>query len=452
LTALALMLALGFTFALNRLTPVARALPVLQGALIVIFLLSARSAARFSYTQKIHSNGNSHIKRESHETLLVVGVNTVCELFLLSLKEFACERIKVAGVLAEEPNLRGRTIHQTSVLGILEDLQHVLRSLEVHGVLIDRIVVATPAHQLRSGALESLLEVEKSSDIVVQFLSERLGIDNRPEASTISSCQQERSSNPGKSASPQFSLESPRFNLDRVKPQRRSFWIGKRTIDISAAVILMFTLAPVALLVALAVAFDVGFPVIFWQQRPGLGGRPFKLYKFRTMYPPHDKNSRRIPDDERSSAIGQILRRLRLDELPQLLNVLMGDMSLVGPRPLLPRDQSADFAARLSALPGITGWAQVNGGRIIETYDKLLLDVWYVDNASQLLDLKIMMLTIMMILRGDRLNSQAVAQARDEFNLKMQVLPISQSTEIYSLESRHGIARSVLPRHFEDQL
>jgi lipopolysaccharide/colanic/teichoic acid biosynthesis glycosyltransferase len=130
------------------------------------------------------------------------------------------------------------------------------------------------------------------------------------------------------------------------------------------------------------------------------------------MRPPHDKHNRRIADDQRLSAIGQILRRTRLDELPQLYNVLVGDMSLVGPRPLLPRDQSQDYQARLSVRPGITGWAQVNGGRIISTSDKLILDIWYVKNASFVLDFEIALRTLKMILFGDRIDFEAVNRAR----------------------------------------
>src|SRR5262249_17819726 len=144
------------------------------------------------------------------------------------------------------------------------------------------------------------------------------------------------------------------------------------------------------------IALDVGFPVIFWQQRPGLYGRPFKLYKFRTMRAPHDQQKIRIPDDQRSSAIGQLLRRIRLDELPQLYNVIVGDMSLNGLRPLLPCDQSPEYAARLSVQPGITGWAQVNGGRIIPPSDKCILDIWYARNACFVLDLRIVLRTIIL--------------------------------------------------------
>jgi lipopolysaccharide/colanic/teichoic acid biosynthesis glycosyltransferase len=130
----------------------------------------------------------------------------------------------------------------------------------------------------------------------------------------------------------------------------------------------------------------------------------------------HDRHSRRVPDEQRLSLVGRLLRRSRLDELPQLYNVLIGDMSFVGPRPLLPCDQSPDYAARLSVRPGITGWAQVNGGRIVAPLDKAILDIWYVSKASFLLDLKIMLRTVEMVLFGERANTKAVHQARRDLS------------------------------------
>src|SRR5262249_41674376 len=120
---------------------------------------------------------------------------------------------------------------------------------------------------------------------------------------------------------------------------------------------------------------------------------------------------------QRLSAVGRILRRTRLDELPQFYNVLIGDMSLVGPRPLLPSDQAAEYAARLSMRPGITGWAQVNGGRIISTSDKLILDIWYVQNAWGILDVGILFRIVRMFLFGARINLGAVNQARNRLVL-----------------------------------
>src|SRR5262249_47105065 len=136
-------------------------------------------------------------------------------------------------------------------------------------------------------------------------------------------------------------------DVDHTNLTAKSLSIGKRIIDVLGASFLALAVAPIVMLVALIVALDVGFPMIFWQQRPGPYGRPFKLYKFMTMRAARDKHKGSISDDQRLSAIGQLVRRARLDELPQLYNVLVGDMSLIGPRPLLPRDQSPDYAARL---------------------------------------------------------------------------------------------------------
>jgi lipopolysaccharide/colanic/teichoic acid biosynthesis glycosyltransferase len=414
LTVLTILLALVLTFALNRLEPVARSLPIVQGALIVTILVSVRSAARFWHARQIHTNGNGRVNEQSHETVLVVGVNSVAELFLLSVKEFASQRVQVAGVLAEEPGMRGRAIQQKPVLGTVEELQDILQSLEVHGVAVGRIVVATAADRLRPRALETLLEAEKSSDIVVQFLSEQLGFEDVSQRPSVPSGQ-ERNSAPRQRA---VARPGNVIDLDHTNFTGKSFQLVKRIVDVFGAAFLIFTLTPVAVLVALIVALDVGFPVMFWQQRPGLYGRPFKLYKFRTMRAPHDTRKRRIPDDQRSSAVGQIIRRTRLDELPQLYNVLVGDMSLVGPRPLLPCDQSPDYATRLSVRPGITGWAQVNGGRIISPSDKCILDIWYAKNGSFVLDLKIVVSTVKLVFFGDRINSEAVNQARSELGMK----------------------------------
>jgi lipopolysaccharide/colanic/teichoic acid biosynthesis glycosyltransferase len=206
--------------------------------------------------------------------------------------------------------------------------------------------------------------------------------------------------------------------VEHANSAREPLLFQKRIVDVFGAAFLAITLFPVVIIVACVVALDVGFPLIFWQQRPGLYGHPFKLYKFRTMRPPHDRHQRRVPDDQRSSAIGRIIRRTRVDELPQLYNVLVGDMSLIGPRPLLPCDQSPDYAARLSVRPGITGWAQVNGGQIISPSDKWILDIWYAQNVSFSLDLKIVLNTVKMVFFGDRINIAAVNRARSDLGLK----------------------------------
>jgi lipopolysaccharide/colanic/teichoic acid biosynthesis glycosyltransferase len=185
----------------------------------------------------------------------------------------------------------------------------------------------------------------------------------------------------------------------------------KRAIDLVGSAVLMITLAPLFLLVGLLVAADVGLPMVFWQQRPGMRGRPFKLYKFRTMADAYDSDGQRKSDHERVSAIGNFLRRCRLDELPQLLNILKGEMSFVGPRPLLPIDQPIDRRSRLLVRPGLTGWAQIKGGRQISPADKTALDVWYVRNMSATLDLKILLGTVPMLIFGEQVTEAAIVHA-----------------------------------------
>jgi len=144
----------------------------------------------------------------------------------------------------------------------------------------------------------------------------------------------------------------------------------------------------------------------------GQGGRPFLLHKMRTLKPPFDWRGRKLSDAERLTTIGRFLRKCRFDELPQLLNVLVGDMSLIGPRPLLPRDQPRDPVVRLSVRPGITGWAQVNGGKLLSAEEKDALDEWYIRNASLWVDLRIIFMTFQCVVQGERRSETAIAAAR----------------------------------------
>jgi lipopolysaccharide/colanic/teichoic acid biosynthesis glycosyltransferase len=135
------------------------------------------------------------------------------------------------------------------------------------------------------------------------------------------------------------------------------------------------------------------------------------FYKLRTLRPPFDRSGQRVPDERRVSWIGRLLRRTRIDELPQVLNVLVGDMSLIGPRPLLPRDQPTSSTLRLTVRPGIAGWAQVNGGTSLSPSEKEALDIWYIRNASWRVDLRIIGMTVLMLLSGERRSEKALAQA-----------------------------------------
>lgn len=171
----------------------------------------------------------------------------------------------------------------------------------------------------------------------------------------------------------------------------------KRALDVAAAAAGLLVLSPVLLLVALAVRVNLGSPVFFRQARPGLHGRTFRLVKFRTMRDAADRHGRPLPDAERLTPFGRFLRASSLDELPELWNVLRGDMSLVGPRPLLTEYlplYSPRQARRHEVRPGLTGWAQVNGRNALGWKDRLELDVWYVEHRSLALDVRILLRTV----------------------------------------------------------
>ncbi|PWA12645.1 sugar transferase [Pueribacillus theae] len=183
----------------------------------------------------------------------------------------------------------------------------------------------------------------------------------------------------------------------------------KRSVDIIVSLICIVLFSIVLLFTAIIVRAKLGSPVIFKQKRPGLHGRPFWLYKFRTMTDERDENGNLLPDDMRLTKAGRMIRKLSLDELPQLFNVLKGDLSLVGPRPLLMEYlplYSEEQARRHDVKPGITGWAQVNGRNALSWEEKFALDVWYVDHQSFWLDLKIILLTIVKVFKSEGINQE----------------------------------------------
>jgi lipopolysaccharide/colanic/teichoic acid biosynthesis glycosyltransferase len=203
-----------------------------------------------------------------------------------------------------------------------------------------------------------------------------------------------------------------------VNPKKVSQFV-KWVLDRLGAAIALLVFSPVILMVAIAIYIRMGGPIFFCQPRPGKNGRVFNFYKFRTMTSDCDADGNLLPDEQRLIPLGQFLRKTSLDELPQLWNVLKGDMSFVGPRPLLVRyldRYTPEQARRHDVMPGITGWAQVNGRRLLDGNwpEKFRLDVWYVDNWSLSLDLKILFLTVWKVL-GQKEISQEGHATGEEF-------------------------------------
>ena len=183
----------------------------------------------------------------------------------------------------------------------------------------------------------------------------------------------------------------------------------KRLLDLWLAMVLIIISLPLMLFIAILIRLSMGSPVIFKQLRPGLREKPFYLYKFRTMKKSEDDRGELLPDEQRLTGLGRTLRKFSLDELPQLINVIRGELSFVGPRPLLMEyldRYSSEQARRHDVKPGITGWAQVNGRNAISWEEKFELDVWYVDNRSFLLDLKIIWLTVFKVLKTEGISGE----------------------------------------------
>jgi lipopolysaccharide/colanic/teichoic acid biosynthesis glycosyltransferase len=192
----------------------------------------------------------------------------------------------------------------------------------------------------------------------------------------------------------------------------------KRILDLSMAVPALILLSPLLGFIAILLFLTMGGPILFTQLRPGLHGRPFRIYKFRTMADRLDERGAALPDEDRLTAVGRLLRSLSLDELPELLNVLKGEMSIVGPRPLLMQylaRYTPTQARRHEVKPGLTGWAQVNGRNAITWEEKFALDVWYVDHRSLWLDFKIVGMTMLKVLKREGISAEGEA-TMPEFN------------------------------------
>lgn len=393
---LALLLSLFASFALSRLEGIARSIPVIQWLVLITMMVASRIAARIWHERR-QARAHPTRPRSPVQHVLIVGESYLTELYLESLERYASRRFAVVGILSNRHEIRGRLLRRLTILGTPEELPQVIERLEVHGVTVERVVVVQPMSELSPQARDALLALERNSEIQIDWLLERLGL-----------AEGARSDEAEIGASPQPNRMPVRFAPNDEVMTLGTYGYVKRAFDMTAAAFLSVLLAPLGLLVALIVAVDIGLPVVFWQQRPGRAGHPFKLYKFCTMRPAHDLVGNRIPDSQRSTYIGRLLRRTRLDELPQLYNILVGEMSFVGPRPLLPWDQPDNTTARLRVRPGLTGLAQVHGEREMLPNDKNALDLWYIQNASLRLDLAILIRTIFVVMRGERIDHDAL--------------------------------------------
>jgi lipopolysaccharide/colanic/teichoic acid biosynthesis glycosyltransferase len=398
-------IALCWGFVANRLEGVPRSLPIIQVMLAYVALAGSRDLLRAYHLARLKSESKPvqfvPVVQDQPVTIVVVGVSRVVEAYLRLLESFGSNKIRVAAVVGRHVRHKGRIIRNQRVAGCLADLEDVLQDLKIRGITVDRIILGESRQLYKLQHREVLDRVSAAEGIEVQVLSEALMLGEVEPAATLSSPDTVTVSKPS------FVISDAQAKVLSARP----YWMLKRAFDCSLALTLLIIFSPVYLLTALLVIFDVGWPVFFRQQRPGLGGKPLQVLKFRTMRSAYAADGRKLDDKQRTSSMGAFIRGCRLDELPQLVSILFGHMSFVGPRPLLPIDQPDAGDARLLIRPGLTGWAQVSGGRLVSAADKAALDLWYIQNANLWLDLKIIVMTASMLLRGDRPDLAQIAVA-----------------------------------------
>jgi lipopolysaccharide/colanic/teichoic acid biosynthesis glycosyltransferase len=377
-------------FAFTRLEGVPRSTPVIHALLLGAGLISSRALARIAHRDRKSSDR----RRLADEHVIIIGLNDLSFFYMKFLDAFACDQLRAIAALDRDPRSIGRSIHGVSVVGPPAHLQSIIEEFAVHGIHTDRVVVGGEADILSNEELLDIRRVCAEKGIDLQFVPRLFGLNpaNASEQPARAAVQPPARAN----STPSFALPYY-FRL-------------KRGIDFCAALVMIIALSPLCILVAALAFLDVGSPILFWQQRMGRGGRNFLLYKIRTLRPPFDRRGQPISEQSRLSWIGRLLRETRLDELPQLMNVLVGDMSMIGPRPLLPRDQPPTPAVRLMVRPGITGWAQVNGAARLSPEEKDAFDEWYIRNASLWLDLRVAGLTLSRLVDGSRRSGQTSAR------------------------------------------
>lgn len=389
-------------FAIDRLEGVARAVPFLQVLLIPVLMIGARFIHKSAHAFRRSAKALPvEAPVAPADTTLLIGINPVAELYATCARQHASQKSHIAGIITRRGmKARGSFAYGLPVLGSTEDITRAIHELAVHGIYVNRLVVAHDTHELDRRELAELDSVAEQHDLRVEYLPEVLGFAQRP--AVFSRLR----------ASAQASV-TPLPLMEIEMATRRPYWVVKRGLDTLVSAALLVVFSPLVLVLAIGTAVSLGFPIVFWQVRPGRFGREFRLYKFRSMRSAVSSDGRLVKDELRQTAFGRMMRSKRLDELPQLWNVLKGEMSFVGPRPLVAIEQKAIPSARLLVRPELTGWAQVKGGRSISVADKAALDLWYIRNATLWLDIRILLATVDMVMRGERVDPDAISDARD---------------------------------------
>lgn len=372
-------------FTVNRLDQIPRSIPILHIAVLIALPIGWRLVtARRRFARSRRFRMSRHAAGDGAESVLLIGANEMALLYIRMLAIITTRRPRVVALLDEDKRLYGHTIAGHQVIGGWSSLRQIVAEYMIHGVRIDRVIVMISDPDEIQRVAREIAPICSELEIEFDLWTDRVQQICAPA---------QTKHHPALASDQDLAIRNP------------AYWGLRRAVDVLGSLAALVVLSPVLVLAAIVVACDVGLPVIFWQDRVGRYGRPFRMYKFRTLQVPYGSHDVPLRDEQRLSAIGRWLRATRLDELPQLLNILWGDMTMIGPRPLLPIDQPSNDLARLAVRPGLTGWAQVNGGKLITPEEKNMLDKWYVRNCGPMLDLRIIALTSVAVFRGDSLRA-----------------------------------------------
>jgi lipopolysaccharide/colanic/teichoic acid biosynthesis glycosyltransferase len=381
-SAIAVFATVAVCFLWYRLDSLPRTVPLLHFALLGGGNIAGRSLRYFSRRRRRRPRSSG-----ATENLIVIGATDLAWHYIQMIENLAGDRFRIVALLDDEKKLQGRYVHGYPVASI-RNVESVLKEYEIHGVDIHRFVFAVDLAALDPKSVEEISRVAGMLQIELDLLTERLGIAGR---------------SVHVAPTPESKSEAAWL-----------FWSSKRIFDIVVAGAILLVSLPLAILICLLLLIDCGYPVIFWQVRVGRYGRKLVVYKFRTLKAPYTSNGTPISEDKRISSFRRLLRAAHLDEWPQLVSILVGDMSLIGPRPLLPIDLSESADLRLSVRPGITGWAQVNGATLLSPAEKNAMDEWYIRHASWSVDFAVMAATVRPFFGRNQRNESAIADALRE--------------------------------------
>ena len=309
------------TFSTVRMDGVPRSLPALHALILAAGLIGYRLLVRMRYDERVRVK----LPDAHADNIVLIGATRLSSLYCRMIKAYAPHKHKIVAILDSDPKMTGKAVDGIRVVGSPEQLGSMIHEFGEHGIVVGRILVGGDSSLLSPQEMDAIERTCSDYNLTPEFIPSLAGLDNVQAASVD---QPE---------------EVPDFDGVLTLP---AYFRYKRGADVVISVCLLIPFLPLMLLVAAIVLLDVGSPILFWQQRLGLGGRPFLLNKFRTLKTLYDERGLPIGTTDRISWIGEVLRKARLDELPQILNVLVGDMSLVGPRPLLPQDQPPNATVR----------------------------------------------------------------------------------------------------------